>query len=1730
LTDGNGDPSDGFQQTTIDATTGGGQPALDVQKRWHLAQDFNGNGLANPGDEIGYQIRITNNGSAASQNTRLDDVIPANTNLIPGSVNTDTGAVVGTDPIAINLGSLTPGGVAIVSFRVQINSGTPDGTIIDNQAFVDGDNFDEVPSDDNGNPADGLNPTLTPVFNPEDPEGPGPIPAQPGNLGKSVFDTSEPDSEANSVLIGEVATFRVSVDVPPGTLREARIEDVLPAGVGYVNGTARLSRTFATGLSASQNPGDINSELSGDFVDLDDGTELEQENQTLSLFLGDVINSDTGAAAYTLEYQAVVKNVGGNQDGTSLSNSATLRYLTALNQPASLSPVNTTLNVIEPDISISKSVDPMIILPSGGTVTYTVILSNAAGAAPAYDAVIDDPIPTDWDLTNVSVQYTGGASGADNSDLDADTLLVNVTLLPANASVTVTYTVDAPDDLSDGQSIPNTATGNWTSLPGNKGTGDATPGDPGTGDGERTDSGTVPNDYTDSDDARVLVGQPALSKTILEKQDRYAIGDQVRYELRLSVPADAVLEDAVLSDFLVNGLTYVSGSLEIEYDDLNAVNSPSDFTVGSNGDDSTLTADFDTLSNTGSETRTLVATYKALVANQLSNQNGQSLANTAGFAFTDPGTGDPATPLSADESITVGEPVLALNKDITSTTADLDAGDTVDFEVTVGNSGTTTAYDVTLEDQLPVGLQDISGLTVVEDQSDVQPTLTANGASWSSSAFDLPVDDVLVIRFTATLADTVIPGDTLQNTVTSTFSSRPGDDPDQRDGSGDAEQSDYTELNNYNKSGLSPTITVDDPVALDKRFHTDQTKTTYTIGEIVTYRLRVDLIEGTINDLVVVDTLPDGVSFISADVGLGHLGMTTGNSIATDDQPSGIDGQELTFNLGTVVNPANEAADDDFLTIDIQARVDNIQANQDGVVLGNNSYLTFTRPEGTERRDFDADAEEDGIQSLDLTIVEPELDLSKTTNLEEISLGDEVTFTLTIDHSVNSTANAFNLVVEDTLPPGLSYVEGSANPAPTSIDGQTLRWELASLTLDQDNTSIGYRAQVETTATVGQELKNDAALSYSSLPGANGGIDSGRTGEDGPDGELNDYAHTAEAGITPTTDAFLYPVKTVAHVVDADNTGVVNPEDTLEYTIELSNQGAQTATGVVFTDPIPANTSYVANSLTSTQGNINDSGDPLVVEIGELESGGSVTITFRVQVDTPTPPGVIISNQGMVDSDQTVPTPSDADGAPENGFQPTEIPVGGSPGDEPLSIRFTKDFALTGDDVPPVGTINDGDQVTYTLVISNTGQKSLTSVKFEDEVPTGPEPPGMDVSSITTSQGTAPTPSNSITIDDIGDIDAGESVIITVTGTVNGAGEVENQAKVMTDQLGETFSDGDGNPANGAQPTIFPVLQVGSMGEPSLELDKRIELIDDANSDNQVNPGELVRFVLVTRNVGAAPASNVGLTDDFSEMSGDLVENSVLTTQGIVVSETPVEVNFGDLAPGASATVTFSVRAGDPGELKNNARVEDEDENTASDSASAQVVIFTPFDPPSGCKVVNDSGLPELEWTMVWLNPNQTYISPIVVIDQIPENSEFVPGSLECITNGSSTQISCRFDEADNQVIFEGFIGPDPGATGLDDSNNAIVISFRVEVQNMYRQVSNQGFAFWDQNGDGSLDPEQTPQPTDDCDTDETDDVTTWYPPAPKPVPGLSDWGLFVYPLLLAMIGIWYLRRQRRMG
>lgn len=1356
----------------------------------------------------------------------------------------------------------------------------------------------------------------------------------PAATTKVIEVTSEPDgvTAGSSFAIGERVTYRVGFTFPDGVTRAVRLVDQMTGGLAnlaYIPGSARLARSTAA-LTAASNPGGINAAGPGIFVPVTPqcvGTSPCSGNQ-IRFDLGDVTNDPlTGASTdyYTLEIGFQVRNVAANVGNATRDNRGQVIY-----RPFGAAS-DQTLNggvargrIVAPAIGVTKTAGPLVFIGSG-TVTYTVTISNVAagaGAGPAFDLDFVDDLPPE--LSNPVL--AGPVPPGTTVSIAGNRISGTIARLDPGASATFTYVAGIQATAPIGATIVNGVVVTGTSLPGPNGTAGATPGAPGAVDGERTGAGGVNNLYDEAGTVFVN-GRIALFKRLRNAQVRYPIGDTVDYEF-LVVTSTGTTSSVVVTDTLPAGLRYVPGSATVS-----VVNGPIATTrpglppveAGSQ-----LVFDFGDV--VASAPGYLLVRFSAYVDNVLGNQEGTELTNTAVLAYRDPATGATTTaPPAEAPAVRVGEPNLSMTKSVLAGATGADAGDPVDYRVEVRNDGSVDARRVDIRDVLPAGLAQITGITVqtagtvvlegtatpvtsanVQVTTTSQPGDTLDVATLAADGTDtiaMGPGASLVIDFRAIVQPSVVPGQVIANTTRATYASLAACTPPAtcRDGSGGpaVDDDDDSVLNNY-RERASATITAASPVAIDKQVSPGSSP----VGGTVTFRLRVTVIEGTTPAVTVTDVLPAGLTYVSHQIAVGNLGMVFGNP-AYDTRLGA--GQTVQFNLGDVTNPGNGSATDDFVDVEIVARVDNVAGNQDRVVLRNGeaaaaSPVSVTFGPGTVVP-FDADPAVPGAQGVPVTVTEPRLALRKGVDPASQALGALVTFNLEVAHATGSTADAFDIVISDTLPAGLTFEPGSVEPPGTIgvVAGQVVGFAISSLTRADGQARISYKARVNPGAAVGVPLVNAAEARWASLPGATGAPDSGRTGAGG----LNDYVTTDTASVTPNAANQIEALKTVAIAVDADASGSLTPGDTLEYTIVLSNNGPA-VTGVVFDDPTPLNTTYVPGSVTTTKGAA--SGPSVRVVIGPMAAAETVTIRFRVTVDFGTPAGTVISNQGVVDSDSTVPEPTDADGNDANGDQPTDIAVQGLPPTIGLGQLYAPKRVALLQDADASGTVTQGDRMRYTLELRNRGAIPLTGVSLADVIPAGL---AYVAGSATATAGTVAVAGSAVNWSGVGTLAPGAAVTATFDVTIVAVTPPQqayvNQGTAVSAETGAVRTDGNGDPSDGNSPTVFVAVGAGGTAAPVLDVQKRWTVLTDTPPLGVSSPGDTIRYTITVVNTGSGPAANVRLTDPVPVCTGALnpctafVAGSLVTSQGAIVSSNPVDVNLGPLGIGQAATVSFAV-------------------------------------------------------------------------------------------------------------------------------------------------------------------------------------------------------------------------------
>lgn len=203
----------------------------------------------------------------------------------------------------------------------------------------------------------------------------------------------------------------------------------------------------------------------------------------------------------------------------------------------------------------------------------------------------------------------------------------------------------------------------------------------------------------------------------------------------------------------------------------------------------------------------------------------------------------------------------------------------------------------------------------------------------------------------------------------------------------------------------------------------------------------------------------------------------------------------------------------------------------------------------------------------------------------------------------------------------------------------------------------------------------------------------------------------------------LFASKDVALLADGGTPNVVDPDDTLRYTITISNNGATPLSAATLLDAVPANTMYEPGTTTLNGQPVPDAGGfPLAAGLpvsssdltpplpgagaGVINGGQSAQVVFVLRVNTGTPVGTIISNQASVTSAQAPSLLTDGDGNPATGPEPTVVVVGGG-----QQLQITKQVVVVGG-----GPALAGGQLEYLVVVRNVASVAATDVLITDDL------------------------------------------------------------------------------------------------------------------------------------------------------------------------------------------------------------------------------------------------------------------------------------------------------------------------------------------------------------------------------------------------------------------------------
>ncbi|WP_444884444.1 isopeptide-forming domain-containing fimbrial protein [Microbulbifer sp. PSTR4-B] len=424
----------------------------------------------------------------------------------------------------------------------------------------------------------------------------------------------------------------------------------------------------------------------------------------------------------------------------------------------------------------------------------------------------------------------------------------------------------------------------------------------------------------------------------------------------------------------------------------------------------------------------------------------------------------------------------------------------------------------------------------------------------------------------------------------------------------------------------------------------------------------------------------------------------------------------------------------------------------------------------------------------------------------------------------------------------------------------------------------------------------------------------------------------------------------VIHKTSADMTGdpdLLMVADTLRYTIRVENTGNENIVNGMLRDQIPANTTYVAGSttlngsaLTDVSGaspleagmNINTSGEADGFIAAAATGAVPVMVTFDVTINDVND-GTIISNQGFVNGEGAGSGPFDEVPSDDPATDAPNDPTIDIVGDVPLLVAH-KTVAITVDNIS-TGIVDPGDVLRYTIAITNMGGVDALQVALTDQVPANT----TYVAGSTTLNGIAVADNAGgmsllntalpVSSDDLtpplpganeGVITSAQTATVTFDVMVNmdaARGTViSNQGSVAAEELPLVLTDADGNPANGAQPTLVVV------GDAQLlSIVKEVAVVGGGAAE----AGAVLEYLVTIENISGVPATMVNIIDDLM-VAGDgvltyVADSAMLNGQvdGVSVAGTVITADYsttyGDLLPGESVTLRFQAKLSDSLEI-----------------------------------------------------------------------------------------------------------------------------------------------------------------------------------------------------------------------
>ena len=561
------------------------------------------------------------------------------------------------------------------------------------------------------------------------------------------------------------------------------------------------------------------------------------------------------------------------------------------------------------------------------------------------------------------------------------------------------------------------------------------------------------------------------------------------------------------------------------------------------------------------------------------------------------------------------------------------------------------------------------------------------------------------------------------------------------------------------------------------------------------------------------------------------------------------------------------------------------------------------------------------------------------------NVGSQVTYTITATN--NGPNDASGVEITDALPAGVSFV--GAVPSQGSYDSGSGVWVVGAIT-------SGSAATLAITVTVDQagSIMNSAAVTASD--------------------QFDPVPANNQGGVTINgQEADLAVTKTVDNA--APNVG-----DSVVFTVSVHNNGPSDATNVALADVLPAGLAFA--SATPSQGSYDSAGG--VWTVGTLTASGPTSTAILTLAASVTQAGALTNTASVIASDQPDPNPAN---------NSASASLNGSP---------LADLAVTKSGP---ATVTPGDNVVYSVAVTNNGPSDAANVVVADPTPAGLAFVG-NAGGCVSAYPCA-----------LGSVASGSTVTITTTYQVpadySGANPIVNIASAVSDTPDPDTANNQGS----AQTNVGP-------GNANLALVK--------SGPAAVASGGAITWTLAISNAGPSPANGAAYTDNLppglgavSASCGGETGGAACVTQPIVAGAT-VSGTIGTLPSGGAVIVTINAIAPQgPLTLSNAASIAPPAGIVDPDPGDNSDAVDTGVGGPMANLMIVKSGPAQalaggnVTYTLSVTNNGPDTAAGVTLDDPAPAGTTFVSASLPCqsgfpcalgdLVNGASTIVTVTF-------------------------------------------------------------------------------------------------------------------------